>query len=55
MKKPKIVSLIKIDGEWVNQDDLPPETVNKIVEATIRQAAKNIGFDVTVSRKENTA
>lgn len=53
MEKPKIVSLIKINGEWVNQDDLPAELVREMVAKTIIGAANNIGFDVV--RKEKTA
>lgn len=44
--KPKIVSMIPINGEWVNQDEIPCEVVRKIVENTVRRAALNIGFEV---------
>lgn len=46
MNKPKIVSQIKINGEWVNQEDIPEEVVRKIVEETIKRAAANIGYEV---------
>lgn len=53
MKKPTIISMIKINGEWMNQDDAPPEIVHQMVAQTIIRAAANIGFEVT--RKEKTA
>lgn len=51
--KPRIVSQIKINGEWVNQEDIPLETVQKVVERTIKRAAANIGYAVEI--KEKTA
>lgn len=45
--KPKIISQIKINGEWVNQEDIPAEVVAQIVEQTIKRAAENIGFTAT--------
>lgn len=56
MKQPiKIVSMIKVNGEWVNQDDLPQEMVREIVEKTIIRAASNIGMTVKVENKAKTA
>lgn len=46
MKKPKIISLIKVNDEWVNQEDLPQELVNEIVAKTIIRAAANIGLEI---------
>lgn len=51
---PKIISMVKINGEWVNQDSIPPGTMKKIVEETIKRAAANIGFAV-VPQKEKSA
>lgn len=45
MNKPKIISLIKINGERINQEDLPPELVKEIVAKTIIRAAANIGME----------
>lgn len=50
-RKPIIVSEIKINGEWINQDDIPEEVVRKIVEQTIIRAASNIGL-VAVPKKK---
>lgn len=47
MRKPTIVSLVKINGEWVNQDDVPPEQMAEIVEGVIKRAAESIGFEAT--------
>lgn len=45
MKKDlEIVSMIKVDGEWVNQKDLPPEKAAEIIEKVIDRAMNNIGF-----------
>lgn len=46
---PKIISKIFVNGKWENQEDLPKELVAEIVEKVIRRAARNIGFDVTVT------
>lgn len=43
MGKLKIVSMIEVNGEWVNQEDLEPEVVRGIVEATIDRAMHAIG------------
>lgn len=50
--KPKIISMIKVNGTWVNQDDLPEEVVKKIVEKTIKRAAANIGFEAVKRKTE---
>ncbi|MDO4305139.1 MAG: hypothetical protein Q4D94_14635 [Bacillota bacterium] len=55
MQEPRIVSMIRINGEWVNQDDIHPETVSSIVEKVLKYAGAQIGFDVERKRKEKTA
>lgn len=50
MKKPKIISMIKVNGEWVNQDDLPQELVNEIVAKTLARAAANIGMEIRMNQ-----
>lgn len=55
MKKPKIVSMIKINGEWVNQDDVPPDILSEAVEQAMSRAAAAIGFEVQRVPKEKTA
>ena len=42
----KIISEIKVNGVWVNQDTLPPEMVSKIIEETIMRAGRVAGFEV---------
>lgn len=46
--KPKIITQIKINGEW---SDVPLETAQKVAERTIEQAAANIGYIVTFKDK----
>lgn len=41
--KPKIISQIKINGEWVNQEDIPEEEARELIEKALRRAAANIG------------
>lgn len=48
---PKIVSMIPYNGEWVRQEDLPPEYVKKVVAQVITRAANNIGLDVKIEDK----
>lgn len=55
MQEPRIISMIKINGEWVNQDDICPEIVSGIVEKVLKHAGAQIGFDVERKRKEKTA
>ena len=55
MRKPNIVSYIKINGEWVDQKDIPPEIVMDIVEKVIKRAASTIGFEAARISKEKNA
>lgn len=43
MQRIKIVSQIEVNGVWMNQKDLEPELVRKIVETTIDRAMRSIG------------
>lgn len=47
----QIISEIKVDGKWVNQDDLPEEVVARIVAETICRAGRAAGFETTLKRK----
>lgn len=47
----QIISEIKVDGKWVNQDQLPEETVAQIVAETICRAGRNVGFETTLKKK----
>ena len=55
MKKPRIISMIKVNGEWVDQDSLSPDITRKIVTETIIRAALNAGFDAARVPTEKTA
>lgn len=46
-----IISEIKVDGKWMNQDDVPEDIVAKIVKETISRAGMAVGFRIT-PRKE---
>ena len=54
-KKPTIISNLKINGEWVRQEDVPPEVLHRMVEEVMIRAGGNIGFDVTPTTKVKTA
>lgn len=41
----KIVSMVRINGEKVRQEDIPPEEFRAIVEKGIIKAMANIGFE----------
>lgn len=41
----KIVSMIKIDGAWRQQDDLTKEELREALERKLDVAMKNIGFE----------
>lgn len=47
MKKLEIVSMVKINGVWMNQEDLPPEEFRRLLEAKINDTMQNIGFQRT--------
>lgn len=46
LKNPTIISKLKINGKWILQEEVPPETVHKMVEEVMIRAGRNIGFDV---------
>lgn len=45
MQKLEIVSMIKINVEWVRQEEIPREELCKLLEKKFDQAMKGIGFD----------
>ena len=44
MKGIEVVSMIKINGSWVNQEDLSKEEFSQILEK-LDETMKNIGFE----------
>lgn len=42
----KIISMVKIDGQWVNQDDIPPEKFKEIISKVMARAGNAIGAKV---------
>ena len=47
MSNINIVSMIKINGEWVEQSTLPKSVAAAMIADTILKAAKQIGFEET--------
>lgn len=45
MKGIEVVSMIKINGSWVNQDELSEEELSRILESKLDETMKNIGFE----------
>lgn len=45
MKGIEVVSMIKINGLWVNQEDLSKEEFSEILEKKLDESMKNIGFE----------
>jgi len=45
VKELKIVSMVKINGTWINQDDVPPEEFRELLEKKLEETMNNIGFD----------
>lgn len=45
MKKPEIVSMVKVDGIWFRQEELQPEEYQKLLEIKINETMRNIGFE----------
>lgn len=48
----QIISEIKVNGKWINQDRLPEEMVAKIVEDTICRAGKAVGYETIPKKKD---
>lgn len=49
MKELNIVSMIKVNGEWVEQSTLPKHVADALIRNTIIKAANQIGFEETTS------
>jgi len=45
MKGIEVVSMIKINGSWVNQEDLNREELSQVLEKKLDETMKNIGFE----------
>ncbi len=45
MKGIEVVSMIKINGSWINQDELSKEELSRILESKLDETMKNIGFE----------
>lgn len=47
----RIISEIKVNGEWVRQETLPPKLVAKIISETFQRAGRVTGFEVKEVKK----
>lgn len=45
MQKFEVVSMIKINGKWVRQEEIPKEELRKLLEKKFDEAMKGIGFE----------
>lgn len=45
MKGIEVVSMIKINGSWMKQEDLSKEEFSEILEKKLDETMKNIGFE----------
>ncbi len=55
MQPLKIVSMLRVNGEWVEQSTLPKHIASEMIRDTIIRAAKQIGFEEEMTKKKNTA
>ena len=55
MQQLKIVSMLKVNGEWVEQSTLPKHIADALIRDTIIRAAKQIGFEEEMTKKKHTA
>ena len=55
MKELNIVSMIKVNGEWVEQITLPKHIADTLIRNKIIKAAKQIGFEETTKKDKKTA
>lgn len=44
MQKLEIVSMVKVNGVWVRQEEIPKEELCKLLEKKLDQAMEGIGF-----------
>ncbi len=45
MQKLEIVSMIKVNGVWVKQEEIPQEELRKLLEKKFDQVMDGIGFN----------
>lgn len=45
MQKLKIVSMVKINGVWIKQEEIPQDEFRKLLEAKVNSTMRNIGFE----------
>lgn len=45
MQDLEIVSMIKVNGVWVRQEEIPQEELCKLLEKKFDQAMREIGFE----------
>ena len=53
MKKLEIVSMVRIEGKWYRQEEIPVDEFRRLLEAKITESMENIGF-VKIETPEST-
>lgn len=44
MKKLEIVSMVKVDGVWMRQEEVPCDKLQKLIETRVDEAMKELKF-----------
>ncbi len=44
MKKLEIVSMVRINGKWYRQEEIPTDEFKRLLEDKITESMENIGF-----------
>lgn len=44
MKKLEIVSMVRINGKWYRQEEIPTDEFRRLLEDKITKSMENIGF-----------
>ena len=52
MQPLKIVSMLRVNGEWVEQSTRPKHIASEMIRDTIIRAANQIGFEEEMTKKE---
>ena len=42
--KLEVVSMIKVNGKWIQQEDIPQEELRRLLETKMDETMRNIGF-----------
>ncbi len=54
MKKLEIVSMVRINGKWYRQEEIPTDEFRRLLEDKITKSMENIGFRKVKPPKADT-